>query len=149
MDYAAILALGVPVECDITIFENGEQSTIKFYAKGEGEMRQEYTQKATEGYECSKFVWINKANDIYLCCEGGDLLPNSTCDCLFFECKEGEEPTEAGAAEGYSAPGLAGVPSTQISCRPWLYDPSKFQAAGRVCTMDEYIQEMMQAAYDY
>lgn len=149
LDYAAVMALSVPIECDITTYVDGEPITVKLYAKGENEIRKEYVPKDMEDIDCPKFVWITKDNNIYMCCEGGDFLPDSTCDCFAFICEEDEEPAEAGAASGYTALDLGDVPATQVSCWPWLYDPSKFQVPGKACTMDEYIQEMTGGAYDY
>lgn len=148
LDYASLTALGVPVECDITTQVEGETTQVKLYAKGEDEIRQEF--EAGE-LDCSKFVVIHKPNAMYMGCPGEYYPPESTCNWLVMEFEESEEPVEpTGDMTGatYAAPELGDVPSTQISCRPWIYDASKFQAPGKTCTMEEFMQEIM-GDYDY
>ncbi len=151
LDYAGAVALGVPIECDITTYMDGETTTVKLYAKGENEIMYELVPEDTE--DCAKFIWINKNYDVYVGCEGGYYPPETTCNWLLIAtAAEEEEPAtgEAGATGAYESPDLGDVPPTQMSCIPWIYDASKFQTPGKVCTFDDLMQEYTGGAYgDY
>lgn len=150
LDYAGAVALGVPIECDITTYMDGESTTVKLYAKGENEIMYELVPEDPE--DCAKFIWINKDYNVYVGCEGGHYPPETTCNWLLIAAAaDEEEPTgEMEAPGAYESPALENVPSTQISCRPWLYDASKFQTSGKVCTFEDLMQEMTGGAYgDY
>lgn len=146
LDYLAVLSLGVPVECDITVTDQGETTTVKLYAQGEDQIRWESEMEEIEG--CTKFIYIQKADSVYFGCEGGNYPPGSSCNWLQMTVEEGDyeeydEESYETSFETYDYE-FEALSSTQIACKPWLYDASKFETPGNVCDMDTYIEEMMQ-----
>ncbi|MBD3210622.1 hypothetical protein GF318_04550 [Candidatus Micrarchaeota archaeon] len=148
LDYAAVMALGIPVQCDITTTQDGETTDVKLYANGENEIRWESEMEGME--ECGKFVYILKNNKVYFGCEGSKFPPGSTCDWLTMESEAGDGGEPSGDMGGMTVdtPEFEDVPSTQISCLPWIYDSSMFATPGKVCTMEDYMQEAMDG-YEY
>jgi hypothetical protein len=134
-DYATLAALGVPLQCDITITYQGKTTTAKLYMKGSEEIREEVS--TTDSVDCAKTIVILKDKKMYLGCEEGDLF--GTCKWMEFNLTEGETQPSGGAAGTYESPDLTDVPATQISCLPWIYDASKFIPSGKVCTMEDLL----------
>lgn len=144
MAYAQLIGLGVPLQCDITSTSSGAPVTSKLYMKGEGEMRIETPmegQQASTG--CTKSIFIMKGTTSYVGCEGGSMFSGTSCDWLMME----SEPSAGGGTAGgaYEAPDYSNVPSTQISCVPWVYDASKFMPSDSTCTL----QDLMGGQYQY
>ncbi len=144
MEYAALMALGISLECDITTTAEGTTTTAKVYMNGEEEIRTEIPVEESEGLTCTKFVTIVKGKKFYMGCEDGEFMPESDCDWLKFESDEEGESTmvtemefESGATVGTD---YSDVPPSDIDCRPWIYDSAKFVPVGEICTMEDLMQ---------
>lgn len=125
--YEALVLLGIPLECNIESTYQGQTTTMKVYMKGSQEIRNEIV---VSGSQCTKMVGILKQGNYYLGCLEGTLFPG--CDWLSMS-----QQSTNDAASAYSAPDYSDVPSSKISCLPWVYDASKFTTTGKVCSLDD------------
>jgi len=139
LDYDGVLALGLPAECDVTMASGPETMSYKMYIDGTN-VRWESSSMDME--DCSKVVYVATGNTVALGCEGGNYPPGSSCNWLIMSDEGESEPAETEMGE-YSSPEFGDVPAAQISCKPWIPDPSKFSTPGKACTMDDYMDEMM------
>ena len=139
LDFAGVMALGVPVQCDMTMLDSsGQTATIKMYAINEDNLRQEIVGGSVAQSGCQKVIVIIKPDGQYLGCEGTSMFGPS-CDWL--KLPSGGAADEG--AVGFDMPAVADLPSGQISCLPWIPDNSKFNTPGTACTMEEMMQGMM------
>ena len=134
--YEQLLALGIPLECDVTTTSGGTQTTIKLY-KGVGtdNMRSEMT--APQG-TCPKVISIMNGDKYYTGCEGGEIMPGSPCKWLEFTANA----TSGATAGAPQKPDYSDVPPAQITCVPWVPDPSKLQAPAGACSMDDLMKNI-------
>lgn len=138
MAYAELAALGVPLECDITSTAQGQPVSYKVYMKGEDEVRTEMPVNASSGSTCTKFIGIMKGNTFYMGCgTGEEMFEGTGCQWLEMELNESET---SGGTTTTEQPDFSNTPSTQINCRPWVYDASKFIPTGKTCTFEEMMQ---------
>lgn len=131
MGYGALAAMGVPLECDITV----NSTTMKVYMKGSGEVRSEFTISGS-GSTCRKMVSVMKGDDYYSGCSDGTLFPG--CDWLHTTAQDSGGDAGQASAE---PPDYDSIPPMDIDCRPWVYDASKFATPGKACTMEELMQQ--------
>ncbi|MFH1520165.1 MAG: hypothetical protein ABID61_00825 [Candidatus Micrarchaeota archaeon] len=131
-DYAALVTLGIPLECTIESTYEGQTTVMKVYMKGSQDMRTEIN--TPESPACTKMLGVSKQGTYYLGCAEGVLFPG--CDWLSIDQQESTGETTS----GYSAPDYSQVPSSKISCVPWIYDSSKFATPGTICTLDDLMQ---------
>ncbi|MFH1785379.1 MAG: hypothetical protein ABH842_03040 [Candidatus Micrarchaeota archaeon] len=133
--FSVLAALGVPLECDITTTYEGTPTTMKLYMKGEDEMR---TQIDAPG-DCEKMAYIAKGNTFYMGCETGFIFAD--CNWYSITVEPSNYTTDPDpysyTASTSSQPDFSSVPSSQIDCKPWIYDPSKFVPSGKVCDMND------------
>ncbi|MBN1169700.1 hypothetical protein JXA56_01625 [Candidatus Micrarchaeota archaeon] len=141
-NFVGLAALGVPLECDITVALDGQMTKTKLYMQGESQIRSEMDIEEQSG--CTKFIYIFKNKKAYMGCEDGNIFGDAE---MFEGCNWIEFSTEESDSSGYSAstPDFQSVPSTNINCVPWLYDSSKFDTPGKVCNMEQIMQEMQNA----
>ena len=131
--YDALAALGVPLECDITM----NSTTMKVYMKGSDEVRGEVPIDE-QGATCRKMVSIMEGGKYYAGCSDGTLYPQ--CDWLYVT----DEDSQPSADTSTDTPDYDSVPPADISCKPWLYDASKFATPGKVCSLDDLMQQYQQ-----
>lgn len=132
--YEALVLLGIPLECNIESTYQGQTTTMKVYLKGSQEIRNEISTPESES--CTKMVGILKQGKYYIGCAQGTLFPG--CDWLSID----QQTTESAGATGYDAPDYSDVPSSKISCLPWVYDASKFTTTGKVCSLDDLMNNI-------
>ncbi len=132
--YAELVALGVPIQCDVVTIVDGETVNTKMYMKGEDEIRIE---SMSTQPDCPKVISIFTEDVMYVGCEGQQILPDLGCDWMKFEA---EEETSATESAPVTASDLEDLPPTSYSCQPWIYDSSKFTASGKACTMEDIMQ---------
>jgi len=134
MGYEALAALGVPLQCQMSVASEGGTFNAKVYMKGTSEVRSEGS--APEG-ECSNTVTIIKGKKYYVSCVGAQIMDG--CDWMEFTMDDSEAPPTSGGS--YQAPDYSDIPPAQISCQPWVYDSSKFATSGNVCNLDEIMNQ--------
>jgi hypothetical protein len=141
-DFATLAAMGVPLQCDITMTYQGNTTTVRIYMKGDKEVR---TEVSTSSSQCSKSVSIIKDDKWYMGCENSNIM--GTCKWLKFNMTSSSDDDSTGGdySASYSAPDFSEVPSTKINCQPWVYDASKFTpSGGTVCSFEDLMKGMYQ-----
>jgi uncharacterized protein YceK len=141
LDYSGLVALGVPVECDVTIQNPTETFNVKMFFKGGDEFRSEYSSSEQDMSECQKIISIYKQDTLYVGCEGEQVIPDMGCDWMEFEATE-----ESGS---FSSDDLDDVPPSSWSCKPWIYDASKFAVTGKSCSLEDMFADIPDDAYEY
>lgn len=132
MDYAALVALGVPLECDITTVSNGTTTTSHVFMKGSAQTRIEVE---TSGMGCSKIVMISKDKKLYMSCEGkAEFMPGSGCKWIMFEASgNGTLSGQVSSGSGSVDTDYTNVDPSQIDCKAWVYSDNLFETDGGVC----------------
>jgi hypothetical protein len=128
MEFAALVALGVPLQCDITSTSGGVTTTSKIYMKGSTDMRIE-----VPGSDCANTVMIMKNDEkkLYMGCEGQDeFIPGSGCKWLVMKTDGSGTPTGGSTSVNTN---YANVPPSQINCEAWVYNDNLFEVDGEVC----------------
>jgi uncharacterized protein YceK len=141
LGYSGLVALGVPVECDVTIQEPGETLNVKMFFKGGDEFRSEYVSSSGDMSECQKVVTIFKQDTLYIGCEGEQVVPDLGCDWMEFEATE-----ESGT---FSTDDLDDLPPNSWSCKPWIYDASKMAVSGKSCSMEDMFAAIPPDSYEF
>ncbi len=134
--YEQLMGMGVPMQCDITMTYQGQTTSMKLYMKDKDNVRNEIP--LTDASVCPKMISIMKGDTVYSGCEGKKYPPGTSCDWMKFVTNN--TGTTAGST---TTPDYTDVPSTQISCLPWVPDDSKFATSGKVCTQQDIMDEMM------
>jgi hypothetical protein len=132
LGYEALIALGLPIQCDITTTSGETTMKIKLYMNGKTHMREEI-----EGISptCTgNTVVIIAENAMDIGCSTGQVF--SGCDWLHYPINMSADES-AGAADQSQTPDLTDLPPTQFSCSPWIPDQSKFVASGKVCDLSD------------
>jgi hypothetical protein len=141
LDYAGIMALGLPGKCEVTSTYNGQATSSTMYFDGTGKTRVESLSTDPQT-GCSKFVIINTGSTVYIGCEGQQYPPGTDCDWMQMDA-EGDSSLDAQVDYGEGG-GLttdySNVPPSQISCVPWVADSGMFQASGKACTIQDLMQ---------
>lgn len=143
LDYAGVMALGLPGECDVTTESEGQTLQVKIYFDGAGNARSEVPMDEEET-GCSKFVVIQKTGKIYIGCDTSKYPPGTDCDWMMME-SEAESGTSSMESEiefgsGSFDTDYSDVPASKISCKPWMLDSSKFNPSGKACTIQDLMQ---------
>jgi hypothetical protein len=133
--YEALVAMGIPLQCDITV----NSTVMKIYMKGSDEVRSEVDMSGAEA--CTHMVSIMKGKTFYTGCANEDIMPN--CKWLQMTIQDSGTAT-AGTSK---PPDYADVPPAQITCVPWVYDASKFTVSGTVCNLDDMMKGYQQGNY--
>jgi len=142
--YEELMGLGIPMQCDMTMTYEGTTTTVKHYILDSEHFRSEMT--STQESACpGKMIFIVKGDDMYMGCEGQKYPTGTTCDWM----KITSEPSETGSGGTGSAqaPDYTNVPSTQISCTPWIPDQSKLNTPGKACTLEDMMNEISGGSY--
>jgi hypothetical protein len=127
--YAELLALGVPIQCDIITTSGENPVTAKLY-KGTGpDMRVE---SPAAGGPCATMVSLMIGDKYYVGCDQGEVMPG--CQWLVFT------QTESTGAATYEKPDYSDMPASQIHCIPWLFDASKLEAPANACNLDDLMK---------
>lgn len=137
LGYEQLIGLGIPLECDISTTYEGETTYMKVYMKNENELRNEVPLEE-QGAMCDKVILIRKGDTLYNGCEGQKYPPGTSCDWVKFVMDQSEP-----GGPSTEPPDYSDVPSEQINCVPWVVDESKFATPGKVCTMEDIQNEMM------
>ena len=132
--YEALAAMGVPLQCDVTVTYEGKDTPVHLYMRGSDEIRTEMP--ASDPEMCAKMVSIVKGGTFYYGCDGGNIM----MDCAWMQLSTSGEAS-AGAEAGAEPPDYTDVPPAKISCVPWAYDSSKFATPGKVCSMDDIMNQ--------
>lgn len=137
LSYSALLALGQSLECDVTMPYATTAQTAKLYIKGgSDDIRMEITGQSPT---CpTAYYVIKEGGTMYMTCATGQLFEGMDCDWLVIT----PDPSEPDS--GYEAPDLTDVPPSNIQCKVWVYDDTKFQTPGTTCTMEDLFQGMYQ-----
>jgi len=144
--YTELVALGVPLECDIsTTLESGSSMNMKMYLQGEDNIYMEYSMSDTSESACDKYVIIMTGGVMYIGCDGEPVLPDINCVWMEYALDE-TDSSGAGASSSINSD-MENIPSTDMTCKPWVYDASKFSVQGESCTIEE-ITERMTVYYD-
>ncbi|MFN7991443.1 MAG: hypothetical protein U0R44_04775 [Candidatus Micrarchaeia archaeon] len=122
-DFPSLVSLGLPLECDITYTYSGKPGTSKVYLKGGSELRVETVGGAGMS-QCSKTVSIVRKDKVFVGCDGKMIMPS--CDWFGSD----YDPALPGESSTFN---FRETPPSQISCRDWAYDQSKFVTGGNVC----------------
>lgn len=143
LNYAGIMALGLPGKCDITSSYQGEAMEVTLYFDGAGNSRTE-SPVDDPAVECSKFIVIQSDKVVYIGCEGEKYPPGTQCDWMMMESEDTGNTTmqtqvDVGSGGGFSTD-YSDVPASQISCVPWVPDSTMFQAPGKLCTISDLMQ---------
>jgi hypothetical protein len=125
MDFAALAALGTPVQCDINYTYQGRQYPAKVYMRGGGEIRVEVAGGSGLS-QCAKTISIVQADKVYVGCQNKTVLPS--CDWF----SSSYNPQAPGQSSTFD---FSLTPPSAFSCSDWSYDPSLFSASGRVCRL--------------
>ena len=145
--YEELVALGVPVECDVKITSSEGQQTMKLYVKGKT-FRTEMDSPQTP--ECKKSVSIFKDLDaIYIGCEKEEILPQ--CKWLKIGLDVGSvggaQPTSSSST--MSSSDLEEIPKTDFSCKAGTFTDAVFVAGGKVCDLSELTKGLDTGGLDY
>ncbi|MBI5224105.1 hypothetical protein HY990_06825 [Candidatus Micrarchaeota archaeon] len=140
LGYAQLVALGIPIECDIASTTSAGQITMKLYMDGTQKNRVELRQPSSRaGSSCSTMAMVRRGNSMLIGCNDGSPYMN-TCQWLQLDVSSSTETgTDAPSTTPSSAqtPDYANLPPTSYNCRPWIADNSKFETPGRVCDFNE------------
>jgi hypothetical protein len=137
--YEALVAMGIPLQCDITVTNDGKTTNMMVYMKGSDEVRSEVDVEGAEA--CTRMVSIMKGKTFYTGCVDDEIMPN--CKWLQMTIQD-SGTTTTGTSQ---PPDYADVPPAQINCVPWVYDASKFSVSGTVCNLDDMMQGYQQGNY--
>jgi len=140
LDYAGLLASGQSGECTVVVTGAEYSGTTQlWFANGKARTETETTQ----GGETFTLTAIYKDGKTY------STLPDSAkvdffadCDWLEFSPEATQDYSDSGV-ETYSAPDMENVPETSFECRAATVPASKFDTPGKVCNMQEMIDEML------
>ncbi len=138
MTFTQLVALGVPLQCDITSTMNGQSVKSTIYMQGKDTIRSE-TSITQKDSPCTNMVTIVKSGTAYIGCNSGALFPSSDTANPLAGCQWIVMNTNSSTTSGspLSAPDYSNVPPAQINCVPWVYDPSKFDITGKTCNLQD------------
>jgi hypothetical protein len=144
LDYAGLLAAGVPVQCDVTTNE----STVHLFMNGNGVVRMEAPSTSPDD-TCQQTVMIMQGNKIdYMCAQGTMMGSDMFAGCdwieMTFNMTAAAQGGQSGSGSGASdASSVQSAPAAQFSCSPWVPDASKFQVTGKVCNLQDIMNQAM------
>ncbi len=133
--YAALIALGVPLECDVTLHDAKIQGTMKLYIKGKKFRAQSELPESTQ---CKKSITLFTDQTLYSSCEGSQIMPG--CQWIRFSLSEEQVQTSANSV---SPTALQKIPNTDFSCKPGLFGDEKFSVGSeKVCDLTELVKQI-------
>ena len=138
LTYLELAALGVPIQCDVTVTSGTETQTMKMYMQGETRLRYEYT------FGTYDMVTIMRDDTTYFTNMMADEYPD--CEWFVIEAVEEEEETEPSQMDvSVEAEDFEDLPSTSFECSVWVYDDSMMMPppTATTCTMDEWMDILM------
>lgn len=147
--YEQLVALGIPLQCQITSINDNVSVTSTVYMAGTGEIRSETPMPASG--PCPTSVMIMKGGNAYMGCIGGTLFgsmasgPFAGCDWMEMSLNQTtNQSTSVTASVGASTspPDFTNAAPAQISCVPWVYDASKFTVNGNACNLDDIMKQL-------
>ncbi len=126
--YAELVALGVPLQCDVkmNLESAGATSTAKMYFSG-GKTRVDSTTNM-EGSAIANSV-VMKDKKVYM--QLTSLMrvgPYANCDWIAYDEEQPQQTQEQASVGDYSS-----IPPVDFSCSAWIPDDSKFATPGKVC----------------
>ncbi len=127
LDFAGLVALEAPLQCNITYIYQGRSYQSQVWMKGGGQMRVESI--GGSGLpQCNKTISIVQGSHVYVGCEGKTVIPS--CDWFV----SSYDPLTPGISSTFY---FRNVPADQISCQDWAYDPSVFLTSGNECSLGQ------------
>ncbi|MBI5228073.1 hypothetical protein HY988_05780 [Candidatus Micrarchaeota archaeon] len=144
LGYTQLLALGVPIQCDVTNTYKGKTTKMRLYLQGKNAIRIEIPNTGAEG-SCSSSVMIMKDKKVYTSCTGSQVMPG--CDWLEIEANESAQGGAGGSGGSANTgasetPEFTDVPATQFKCDPWVYDSAKLTVTGKVCSLTDILNNI-------
>ncbi len=136
--FAELMALGMPMQCDITTTTGGVTVTSRIYKGVGSDIRSETPMQG--GGVCPKVIAIMKADKYYVGCEQSELMPG--CQWFVFPVTGSNSATGV-AGSAFGKPDYSGVPAAQISCTPWIPDGTKFQEPAGACNLQDIMNQSM------
>lgn len=130
--FEQLMALGVPMQCNIKMSNGEVTTTVKAYKGVGSDLR---TEMASEAAPCPVIVSIIKEDRYYVGCKQGEMFPG--CQWLVFR---QENETAPGAGGGYEKPDYSSTPASDISCEPWLPDESMFREPADACSLEDLMK---------
>ena len=124
-NFSSLVALNVPLECDISYIYQGQSYLGKVYMKGSSDMRVEIVLGSSLS-QCAKTISIVSGNKIYVGCENKTILPS----CVWFSSEY--NPLRPGKSSTFD---FTETRSSEISCKNWVFDLEKFSTPGAICNL--------------
>jgi hypothetical protein len=121
--FSELVALDLPLECDINYTYQGKAGYSRVLLKGGAELRVETVGGAGMS-QCSKTISIVRGSTVYVGCDGKMIMPS--CDWF----RSSYDPSEPGVSSTFN---FKDLPPSQIACRDWEYDSSEFDTPGNSC----------------
>jgi hypothetical protein len=122
-DFSGLVAMGIPLECDVEYTYSGKAVDARMLISADSEIRVE----SPEGMQqCAETITVIRGTRQYVGCEGKMIIPS--CDWF----KSGYDPGRPGKAASFD---FSQVPASSISCRDWEYDASAFSTGGTICEL--------------
>ncbi|MEW6722369.1 MAG: hypothetical protein AB1324_03840 [Candidatus Micrarchaeota archaeon] len=121
--FAWLVALDVPLVCEINYTWQGKPGYSKVYMKGGDELRVETVGGAGMA-QCSKTISIVRGTRVYVGCEGKMVMPS--CDWF----RSDYDPAEPGVSSTFN---FRDVSPSQILCADWEYSSESFSTPGNSC----------------
>lgn len=131
-NFEQLMALGVPMQCNIKMSGGEVTTTAKVYKGAGNDVR---TEMASETGPCPVMVSIIKDDRYYIGCKTGEIFPG--CQWLVFKAENG---TAQGAGGGYVTPDYSSAPASDISCEPWLPDAGMFSEPANACSLEDLMK---------
>ncbi len=141
-DFTGLLAMGVPLTCTVT----SENGTIQMFMNGQGVTRLEVPATSADS-TCNMTVVLMQGNKFDMTCTQGSMMggnqgPFAGCDWIEMTINATATATGGSSSSGSSeASSIQKAPAAQFSCQPWLPDSSKFTTSGKVCNLDQIMNQ--------
>jgi hypothetical protein len=135
-DYEALIALGVPIQCDVSSVA-GFETDATVYIKGEqarAEASFEYDGTTYSSVSVIKDdkVYVQVVDDYF-----GEL--ESDCDWIYISTDKDKED----ASPSITADDLKDMDAADFTCVIGSFGDEKFATSGNACTMAEFLSSMM------
>ncbi|HSB46870.1 MAG TPA: hypothetical protein VLD37_02565 [Candidatus Bilamarchaeum sp.] len=121
--FPELVALGIPLQCEISYTYQGKPGSSNVYFKGGAEIRVETVGGAGMS-QCTRTISIVRDTRVYVGCDGKQVMPS--CDWF----RSDYDPARPGESSTFN---FYETSPSQISCRDWAYDKTVFATAGNVC----------------
>ncbi len=127
LDFAGLVALEAPLQCNITSIYQGKSFQSQVWMKGGGQIRVESVGGAGLS-QCAKTISIVQGSKVYVGCENKTVIPS--CDWFV----SSYNPLTPGVSSTFY---FRNVPADQMTCQDWAYDPSVFTTSGTDCSLGQ------------